>query len=271
MGKTRPLGLVLGLAGCAAFGWGLYTLLGIGSCGGDYPECPSEAIALPLGLVTAIVAIFLGGGGVIFLSIFVTIGVASLLRAANPGADGDATFPLVFGLSFLLFSLGPMIAVAVFGLRRARKVARLVAEGKTGIATVLSVQDTNVTINNQPRVRLRVRIEPEDGSPAFESEKALTVPRVAIPRPGDRYPVWYDAGDRGTFGLGTDVEADAPANVRALFEKARRPVQPVPPPVATAAPGDWVTELGRLNDLRLKGALSDEEFAAAKAKLLGTS
>jgi len=52
---------------------------------------------------------------------------------------------------------------------------------------------------------------------------------------------------------------------------------PLPPPASvgqapTGAPGagDALTaELERLSDLRQRGVLSDEEFAAAKAKLLG--
>jgi hypothetical protein len=39
--------------------------------------------------------------------------------------------------------------------------------------------------------------------------------------------------------------------------------------VATPAPADPVAELERLGQLKAQGVLSDEEFAAAKAKLLG--
>ncbi len=39
---------------------------------------------------------------------------------------------------------------------------------------------------------LAPRIEPLDGSPAFDAQRTTTVSRVQIPRQGDRYPVWYD-------------------------------------------------------------------------------
>jgi Short C-terminal domain len=42
-----------------------------------------------------------------------------------------------------------------------------------------------------------------------------------------------------------------------------------PPPAASQAT-DVTAELKRLADLHAQGALSDEEFAAAKAKVLGT-
>ena len=49
------------------------------------------------------------------------------------------------------------------------------------------------------------------------------------------------------------------------------PAYAPPPPPAAAAPADNLTEeLQRLADLRAQGILTDDEFAAAKAKLLGS-
>jgi hypothetical protein len=42
-----------------------------------------------------------------------------------------------------------------------------------------------------------------------------------------------------------------------------------PPAAAPAGQGDFVGQLQQLSDLRQQGAITDEEFAAAKAKLLG--
>jgi hypothetical protein len=51
----------------------------------------------------------------------------------------------------------------------------------------------------------------------------------------------------------------------------QQPVYAAPAPAPAAAPADTLTaELQRLGDLHNQGILSDEEFAAAKAKLLGT-
>ena len=46
--------------------------------------------------------------------------------------------------------------------------------------------------------------------------------------------------------------------------------QPAAAPAAAPAAGDSTAELERLAQLHQSGALSDEEFAAAKAKVLGT-
>jgi Short C-terminal domain len=56
-------------------------------------------------------------------------------------------------------------------------------------------------------------------------------------------------------------------------EQAAAPAAPAPPPApaAPAAPeaDDLVTQLQRLGDLHAAGTLTDDEFAAAKARLLG--
>jgi hypothetical protein len=47
------------------------------------------------------------------------------------------------------------------------------------------------------------------------------------------------------------------------------PPAPAPAPAPAAAGGDTTAELERLSSLHQSGALTDDEFAAAKAKLLG--
>jgi hypothetical protein len=52
--------------------------------------------------------------------------------------------------------------------------------------------------------------------------------------------------------------------------QAQEAAPPPPPAPAAAAPqGDISGELQKLADMRTSGILTDEEFAAAKAKLLG--
>lgn len=54
-----------------------------------------------------------------------------------------------------------------------------------------------------------------------------------------------------------------------LARQAASPDAPAPAP-APAPARDLTTELNDLADLKAQGILSDEEFAAAKRKLLGT-
>ena len=70
--------------------------------------------------------------------------------------------------------------------------------------------------------------------------------------------VAYKAGQRRTQQSQYDDQAQAPQAA---------PAAPAPAPAA--APADSTAELERLAELHESGALNDEEFAAAKAKLLG--
>jgi hypothetical protein len=79
--------------------------------------------------------------------------------------------------------------------------------------------------------------------------------------------VAYAAGRRARQGdepedeqgyQGDEQEYDAP------------PPAPPPPPAAAAPADDATSELERLASMHDSGVLSDEEFTAAKAKVLGT-
>jgi len=70
--------------------------------------------------------------------------------------------------------------------------------------------------------------------------------------------VAYKAGQRRTQQSQYDDQAQAPQAA---------PAAPASAPAA--APADSTAELERLAKLHESGALNDEEFAAAKAKLLG--
>src|SRR4051794_22383352 len=77
----------------------------------------------------------------------------------------------------------------MFGRGKREKAKNLFETGSRGIGTITQVQDTGMTVNDNPRVKLHFRIEPLDGSAAFDGQKTKTVSRVEIPRAGDRYPI----------------------------------------------------------------------------------
>jgi membrane protease subunit (stomatin/prohibitin family) len=74
--------------------------------------------------------------------------------------------------------------------------------------------------------------------------------------------VAYKAGQRRTQQNQYNDQAQA---AYAQTQAAPAPAAPAPAP----APADSTAELERLAKLHESGALNDEEFAAAKAKLLG--
>jgi hypothetical protein len=161
--------------------------------------------------------------------------------------------------------------MALFKSKR-KQAAELFESGAKGAGTVISVQDTGMTVNDDPRVKMTFRVEPLDGSPAFDAQKTRTVSRVQIPRQGERYPVWFDAQDpAGTWAYATIADDNGRATIRQQFGDVAETFVGMNAPSAPAAVGggqDVVETLKQLADLHSQGILSDEEFAAQKAKLL---
>jgi len=164
----------------------------------------------------------------------------------------------------------------MFGGKR-KKAENLMQSGAKGVGTIVGVRDTGMTINDNPRVVVSFRIDPLDGTPAFQADKKVTVSRVAIPQAGQRYPVWYDAEDHSSFMYAMIDNEEGRQQIVAMFgdafgpdgsgvgQTASAPIAAAPP----AAPADPIEQLAKLDALRQSGALSDEEFAAQKARVLG--
>ena len=154
-----------------------------------------------------------------------------------------------------------------------KQAADLVETGLKGAGTVISVQDTGMTVNDNPRVKMVFRVEPLDGGAPFDAEKTRTVSRVEIPRQGDRYPVWYDAEDpSGTWAYATIADDSGRESMRQMFGEVAETFVGMNAPAAPAGPGgaqDTVEQLKTLADLHSQGLLTAEEFATQKAKLLG--
>jgi hypothetical protein len=124
--------------------------------------------------------------------------------------------------------------------------AQLLLTGVRAPAEIVDVEDTGMTVNNSPRVRVRLRVRRESGEP-FELERRVVVSRVSIPRRGERVEVAYDPDDPTEFTFRLADLADDPA--------------------AGHAP-DRVGQLAKLAELHEKGLLTREEFEAEKERLL---
>lgn len=98
-----------------------------------------------------------------------------------------------------------------------KRAENLFHTGAKGAGTVIQVRDTGMTVNNNPRVKMTFRVEPLHGGPALDLTKTKTVSRVQIPRPGERYPVWYDAQDPSNWAYATIADDAGRATMRRLF------------------------------------------------------
>lgn len=147
--------------------------------------------------------------------------------------------------------------------------------------------------NTEFALKVRLRVEPE-GEPAFEVETRLRFPQMGVPSAGMRLPVVYDPEDPDDLMLdeagsvySPNLRPDQEESIRVAHEMALAGRSPEEisaavdairaragqPPAQVigggpATPPDPVEQLSRLADLHARGMLTDEEFSAAKARLL---
>jgi hypothetical protein len=127
--------------------------------------------------------------------------------------------------------------------------ADLVYAGGIAPGRVVAVDDTGMTLNNAPKIRVRLQVQP-GGNPPFEVERKLFVSRVMLPRIGETVTVYFDPDNHERFTFRREELADAPVTAPGRAEPHRL---------------DRIEQLGRL---RSEGLISDDEFEAEKRKLL---
>lgn len=76
-----------------------------------------------------------------------------------------------------------------------KKREELKKNGVSANGEITKVEDTNTTINKNPKVRLYVHVTPKDDEP-FDAVIEMVVSRVNIPRKGDTVKVWYNPKDK---------------------------------------------------------------------------
>ena len=85
------------------------------------------------------------------------------------------------------------VVLYVFMRSQGRRT-RLHSSGVLARATVTAVGDTGMTINDNPRARFDLLVEPTSG-PAFNAIATQIVSRLAVPRVGDVVAVRYAPGN----------------------------------------------------------------------------
>jgi hypothetical protein len=267
---------------------GLFHLVRTGSCGSNgtyvsYRPCPPGTGAHILSLIGGIFGALIGIGlyaargktagtsasvglGLIMWSLlFVTIAGSVAYAAYGPGNtdnSGAKTTAVILGVIFIPMGLAPL-PLALGGRRKQAQLVQLSRSGRNAPGVVMSVDDTGMTVNDNPSVRLTVGVEPP-GEPPFTIVKTSVVSRVRIPRVGDRCSVYYDptnpqGSNAITFnpvpGFATPYARPATATAAAAAS-----------PAAEEDPLEKIAALGKLRD---RGLVTPEEFEAQKKRLLG--
>lgn len=256
------------LLAVAAFHWGLWHQIDVGECGGEgRPECPPESDvyvpALVGGVLLSLVGGRLAGSALLgWAALLVSSPVALGVKAAVDRGPGERTELLVTTGVLVAVIVGIVVLLARLGARAAAE-QRLVETGSPARAHVLSAETTGTEVNHDPRVRMRVRLEPLDGTSAFEVETTRLVDRARIPRVGDVLAGYYDPADRSRWAVPDPGPSGYAEETRRRFGLQREGgASVVDPDVAR------VDALERLVALRDSGALTEAEFEQEKRRLL---
>jgi hypothetical protein len=167
--------------------------------------------------------------------------------------DPTAEWLLWWGLAIILFDVLIAAGVAWFGHRGEAKMYRLHRTGRPATAEILEMVQTGTQINNQPLMKLRLRISGPDVNP-FEVRVRKIVPLSFLP-----------LLHRGALAVLVDPETQEwEIDWQATSAGAGRSL-----PAASLAPGPSAEErLVELDGLKAKDLISPEEYAATRQRIL---
>jgi predicted small secreted protein len=111
------------------------------------------------------------------------------------------TFTRVLLAATLLASSGCAIANKMSGVTEARDIQ---AAGQPAKAVILEMWDTGITVNDDPVVGMRVKVDRGDGAPYDATIAKSLVSRVHVPQvqPGLTVPVYVDPQNPARVALG---------------------------------------------------------------------
>jgi hypothetical protein len=213
-----------------------------------------------------------------------TMLVAAFGPAAPSGASGWQLAAIINAAVGIPIGLAPL--VMLFTRRsKADAAESLVRDGSRAPGEVTAVEDTGITINENPRVTITVRVDAPGQAP-FDIRKTFTASRVDIPRRGDRCTVFYDPSDHSRTAITFDqVPAGAttpaapgavPTSLGGAPPATRNPTaaeprssQAAPTSGAGTATTEAVAErLRKLDKLRDDGVITPAEHDAERARIL---
>ena len=174
---------------------------------------------------------------------------------------------------------------------------KLEEKGTRAPATVVDIAEKGMAVTSGPEgivantevvLKTRLKVQPE-GEPEFEVTERFRYPQLAIPSAGSVLPVIFDPEDHDKIMIDWSPEGQQEAALSAagidpgqlgqLMEQAQQwqaqgmqgGAGQMPAMAAPAAQpkSDPVEQLERLAKLKEQGALTEAEFEAEKAKILG--
>ena len=184
-----------------------------------------------------------------------------------------------------------------------RLMKQLEENGKRANATIVEIAEKGMAVtrgaegvvgNTELALKAHLRVQPDD-EPEFEVKKRFSFPQLAVPSAGQTVPVLYDPQDHDKVIVDYSPEAQSsaafasagidPSQIGQLMQQAQQmqaqagqmqagmpgmgevPGVAPPPPQPQADPVDQLEKLAKLKE---SGALTEAEFEAEKAKILGS-
>lgn len=202
---------------------------------------------------------------VLFLLVCGIVGPIFLVMGIVMAGEPEAGWLLPTGIGITVLDLVIGVLIGRGRYRSAKKLHRLRSNGRPARAQVLSFDPTNVRINDQPLLKLRLRIHGDDLAP-FEVESRTVVSDFRMPLlyTGD-LPVLVDPETQEW-----EFDWDAAEPIRPVAPVA--PVMPgapgaavLPPAAAEKSPAERLAEL---DDLLRRDLVSREEYDATRARIL---
>lgn len=153
---------------------------------------------------------------------------------------------------YLVVIMIPMVAFIRWLTASPSWAKQVEAQGKQAPATILSVKDTGVVINNTVAVvNLQLRVEPPNEAP-FEVSQEKEISMIT---------------GLGGYAVGAHLTVKYDPDRKDHLILLDDPAPAVTTPSSPAA--DVTQQLKELSKLHKSGDLTDSEYAAAKKKLLG--
>ena len=172
---------------------------------------------------------------------------------------------------------------------------QLEEKGQRAKATVLEIAEKGMAVthgaegvvaNTELALKVKLKVQPEN-EPEFEVEERFRFPQMAVPSAGSVVAVIYDPADHSKLMLDDSPEAQQqatlssagldPNSIAQMMNQAQQWQAQAGQMQAGQMPGaapaqqqaDPVEQLEKLAALKEKGALTEAEFEAEKAKILG--
>jgi len=191
-------------------------------------------------------------------SIFAFFFVAGIVLTVTDPEGETLIGPIWVAVSLVL------LTVYLWMGRSARKAEQLKREGIPGQAQVLEMTQTGVYVNEQPRVRLKLRVEAPGVTP-FEDEDTHTVGLIFLGMlaPGRPLPVYVDRQDHSNFMIDWGGTGAGPAPATLSYQGGA-PVDLNANPEAREAVMDTL----RRHGIDTQGAVDLRQHPAARAAVL---